>query len=144
MIALLAMLSRSMIADGYMLTTDTDDGSLFQIVLCDGVAAPTTKPSIEHDVGMHAHGHHQDHSAHGEHGAHDKDSDGSDHSDHEDMGPTCAFAMSAHALPDMDDRSVGQSIVRIATVSLRPYRHSQPGRGLPAPPPPARAPPLFL
>ena len=142
-IALLAIISRGMIADGYMLTTDTDDGSLFQIVVCDGTAPTPAKTSAEQHMGMQGHGHHGDHSAHGDHFTQDTDIDGIDHSGHEDMGPTCAFAMSAHTLPELSTDAVSTE-VRFERFSRRIEIPVQPGRGLPAPPPPARAPPPFL
>lgn len=127
-LALIAVVMRGFVAEGYMIAPPAShtEGSL--VILCNGAAGgpghqlvmdTLTGDVIDLDSPQHS----------------DNDQNGSD--------AQCAFAMSSHIQAQMlVETTLLQSDFTSDRVSSELV--SAPGRGLPAPPPPARGPPNFI
>ena len=124
--ALMAMIVRGLVPAGYMLAAPEQPGQFVNIVICHGDGTGYSPAVLDLKTGKYA--------------------------DPKDQKPgktdagkntTCPYAMTAHfALPEPADD------VSTPVYSEIPYRlvfaSIVPGRGLAAPPPPARGPPAFL
>lgn len=123
--ALMAMIVRGVVPAGYMVAPSAEAGHLVDIVICHGDGSEYTRAVLNLKTG--------------------KTVDPSKQSDKSDAGKhsTCPFATTAHfPLPE-----VGQKPGRpdLGVVSHRAFFVAIiPGRGLAAPPPPARGPPLTI
>lgn len=124
-LALMAMVVRGLIPSGYMLAAPQQDGQFVNIVICHGDGTGYTPAVLDLKTGDYVDP--------------DKQSGQSDAG----KNSTCPYAMTAHfALPDL-----AGNLDKPAQTEI-PYRavfaSIVPGRGLAAPPPPARGPPLTI
>lgn len=123
--ALMAMIVRGLVPAGYMMAPSAQPGHLIDIVICHGDGSEYTRAVLDLSTGKTIDPSKQP-----------TDSDAGKHS-------ACPFATTAHfPLP-----TASQKFVR-PELANAPYRSFLagivPGRGLAAPPPPARGPPLTL
>ncbi|WP_293967518.1 hypothetical protein [Sphingomonas sp.] len=123
---LLALAMRLLVPTGFMWEAGSHGGA--QLVPCSGMAPMPAAPAAH---GMH-------HMAMADMGSHGRDHDGGDSSNRE-----CAFAGLAGAL-DLAEPLAEPAAPFFATVALPILvaRAVSPGRGLAAPPPPSRGPPV--
>nr|WP_321358909.1 DUF2946 family protein [uncultured Hyphomonas sp.] len=124
-LALVAMVVRGLIPSGYMLASAEQPGQFVNIVICHGDGAGNAPAVLDLKTG--------------------KLVDPADRDGKPDPGKSssCPYAMTAHfALPEL----VGPVSYPVQTdISFRPTLTSTvPGRGLAAPPPPARGPPQTI
>lgn len=124
-LALVAMVVRGLIPSGYMLAAPEQPGQFVNIVICHGDGTGYSPAVLDLQTGKYV--------------------DPDEQSGKSDPGKnsTCPYAMTAHfALPDL-----GGDLSKPVQTEI-PYRRSfaaiVPGRGLAAPPPPARGPPLTI
>lgn len=123
-LALTGMVLRALIPSGYMVSSGTDSSSPFEVTICYGGAAPSDPFTIH--IG----------DSDGEKPRKKPGQSGGDHS-------PCAFAMTAHfttplALVDATLPRLKELALAVASTLIIP------GRGLAAPPPPVRGPPLSV
>jgi hypothetical protein len=124
--ALLAIVVRGLVPAGYMVAAPAEPGQFVNIVICHGDGSGLTPAVLDLKTGKYV----------------DADEHKPGQSDAGKNG-ACPFALTAHfALPDL----AGDPAAPVQTEI--PYRASfapvVPGRGLAAPPPPARGPPLTI
>lgn len=123
MLAILALVVKVAIPAGFMTSSQPRDGLPFALVLCTGAGPMVVEPAADLD-------HHQRDKAPADTPPHDM---------------PCPFAGHGLAMAPPDDLVS----TRIAFVAYRqpaatPLPHAAPGRGLAAPPLPARGPPSLL
>ena len=125
-LALIAMVVRGLVPAGYMIAAAAPSGHFINVVICHGDGGGTSTVLLDASTGKFVD---VDNPA---------DSKGSDL----DSKSSCPFAVTAHfALPTIM-AAVPQAYPAHFTYQA-PLPVLMPGRGLIAPPPPARAPPVF-
>lgn len=124
-LALMAMIMRGLVPAGYMLAAADTPGDFVSIVICHDNGADATSALLDLNTG--------------------KIVDPAENTGHSDNGKTqaCPYAMSAHFTPP-DGSGPLAAPVEAPARFLTHFDYIVPGRGLAAPPPPARGPPLSL
>ncbi|GGO97013.1 hypothetical protein GCM10011329_24870 [Stakelama pacifica] len=126
--AWLALVYAVLVPQGFMTVRGADGG--VQIVLCSGSGPLSLAQSTAHHGGAMMHG--------GHHGG-GKQHDGAQHD------RRCPFAgHAAPATPGEPDLALAPPVAAYAALPSPPIADLVPGRGMPAPPPPSRAPPMIL
>lgn len=124
-VALMAMIVRGLVPSGYMLAAADTPGDFVSIVICHGDGTDGTQSLLDLKNG--------------------KIVDPEDLPGQSDDGKnqTCPYAMSAHFTPPVVNGKLERPVQEPA-VFLSACDYLVPGRGLAAPPPPARGPPLTI
>ena len=124
-VALMAMVVRGLVPAGYMLATADTPGDFVSIVICHGDGTDGTQALLDLKNG--------------------KIVDPEELPGQTDDGKNqaCPYAMSAHFTPPVVSGKLEKPVQEPA-VFLSAFDYLVPGRGLAAPPPPARGPPLTI
>lgn len=124
-VALMAMIVRGLVPSGYMLAAADTPGDFVSIVICHGDGTDGTQALMDLKNG--------------------KIVDPEDLPGQSDDGKNqaCPYAMSAHFTPPVVSGKLEKPVQEPA-VFLSAFDYLVPGRGLAAPPPPARGPPLTI
>jgi hypothetical protein len=124
-VALMAMIVRGLVPSGYMLAAADTPGDFVSIVICHGDGTDGTQSLLDLKNG--------------------KIVDPEDLPGQSDDGKnqTCPYAMSAHFTPPVVNGKLERPVQEPA-IFLSASDYLVPGRGLAAPPPPARGPPLTI
>lgn len=124
-VALMAMIVRGLVPSGYMLAAADTPGDFVSIVICHGDGTDGTQALMDLKNG--------------------KIVDPEEIPGQTDDGKNqaCPYAMSAHFTPPVVSGKLEKPVQEPA-VFLSAYDYLVPGRGLAAPPPPARGPPLTI
>jgi hypothetical protein len=124
-VALIAMVVRGLIPSGYMLAAAATPGDFVSIIICHGDGTDATPALMDLSSG--------------------KIVDPAENTGHSDDGKNqaCPYAMSAHFTPPAVSAKLEKPVLAPAAF-LSDSDYLVPGRGLAAPPPPARGPPLSL
>jgi len=123
--ALMAMIVRGLVPAGYMLAAPEQPGQFVNVVICHGDRSGTSPALLDLATGNLV--------------------DPDDRPVQPDAGKhwTCPYAMTAHfAAPPPSDPLIAP--FRTAEIFRSDLDYTAPGRGLAAPPPPARGPPTVL
>lgn len=123
--ALMAMIVRGLVPSGYMLAAADTPGDFVSIVICHGDGTNGTQALLDLKNG--------------------KIVDPEEMPGQSDDGKNqaCPYAMSAHFTPPEMSGKLAEP-VELPTPFLANFDYIAPGRGLAAPPPPARGPPLNI
>lgn len=123
--ALMAMIVRGLVPSGYMLAAADTPGDFVSIVICHGDGTNGTQALLDLKNG--------------------KIVDPEEMPGQSDDGKNqaCPYAMSAHFTPPEMSGKLAEP-VELPTPFLTNFDYIAPGRGLAAPPPPARGPPLNI
>ncbi len=124
-LALMAMVVRALVPAGYMLEASAEPGEFVHVVICHGGGAGNDTAVLDLKTGKYV------------------DPDELPGQSDSDENGSCPYAVTAHfALPDVAV-TLGKPVY-----ASRPHARElaaiAPGRGLAAPPPPPRAPPLSI
>lgn len=124
-LALMAMVVRGLVPAGYMLAAADRPGDFVSIVICHDNGADATPALLDLNTG--------------------KIVDPAENTGLSDDGKkqACPYAMSAHFTPPVMSGSLSAPVEAPARF-LTVFDYIVPGRGLAAPPPPARGPPINL
>ncbi len=124
-VALMAMIVRGLVPSGYMLAAADTPGDFVSIVICHGDGTDGTQALMDLKNG--------------------KIVDPEELPGQTDDGKNqaCPYAMSAHFTPPVVSGKLEKPVQEPA-VFLSAFDYLVPGRGLAAPPPPARGPPLTI
>ncbi|WP_035581645.1 DUF2946 family protein [Hyphomonas jannaschiana] len=124
-VALMAMIVRGLVPSGYMLAAADTPGDFVSIVICHGDGTDGTQALMDLKNG--------------------KIVDPEEIPGQTDDGKNqaCPYAMSAHFTPPVVSGKLEKPVQEPA-VFLSAFDYLVPGRGLAAPPPPARGPPLTI
>jgi hypothetical protein len=126
-LALTAMIARALVPAGYMLTASETPGRLLAITICHGDGSGASAVVLDLDTGAIV------------------DGASKENAPQEQQGKDvpCVFAMSAHAATPSLLAAVEPPVFEAD--AAQPFlQFIAPGRGLAAPPPPARGPPSFV
>jgi hypothetical protein len=124
-VALMAMIVRGLVPSGYMLAAADTPGDFVSIVICHGDGTDGTQALMDLKNG--------------------KIVDPEEIPGQTDDGKNqaCPYAMSAHFTPPVVSGKLEKPVQEPA-IFLSAFDYLVPGRGLAAPPPPARGPPLTI
>jgi hypothetical protein len=126
-LALTAMIVRALVPAGYMLSASETPGQLLAITICHGDGAAASQVVLDLDTGEFVDG------------APKKDAP----KEQRGKDVSCVFAMSAHLATPSLPAAIAPPVFE-ANIARLFSQFMAPGRGLVAPPPPARGPPSFV